>query len=524
MEALLNGPYGQTPLGQNVTMLGRTPDNQIVVNDNKASSRHAEIRQVGQDYTITDLGSTNGTFVNEQQLSPNMPQTLRPGDAVRIGDTRYTFETRNTQPPVAGMYGNAGPASNPNFAPTEFAPQQYPGTAYGGSPPAPNYSPTPQATNYQQYPASQPGGSPSSPNYQPTQQASSYQPYPGQQPNSFAPPPQQDASFNQYNQYNQPTQASSYTPPPPPPQYNPAQPPYNPGQPYNPTPVPGTYSQGAPYGVPPAAPPKRGNTLRTVILAALALIVIIGAVATFFVVAHNNQVATTNAQNTATAKTATAHAAATRVAVAQATGTAAVNATATANSNSQSGDGPYAVGNVALTDALKDNSSGNKWQEDSHCAFAQGVYEVKETKQNTFVPCFATNTNFSNFSYRVALRILSGDCAGAIFRGDNNTSKQYYYEVCQNGMYDLVYYDGNSGKYLVRPTSSSAIKTGTGSDAINIVAVTANNDTITLYANGTTLDTVQDATLTSGNIGVIAINDKSSGTDVGFADAKVWSI
>jgi predicted component of type VI protein secretion system len=524
MEALLNGPYGQTPLGQNATTLGRTPDNSIVVNDNKASSRHAEIRQVGQDYTIIDFGSTNGTFVNEQRLSPNMPQTLRSGDAVRIGDTRYTFEARNTQPP---LYGNAGPVSNPNFPPTEFAPQQYPGTAYGGSPSAPNYQPTQQATSYQQYPGSQPGVNSSSPNYSPTQQASSYQPYLGQQPNSVPPPPQQAASFNQYNQ---PTQESSYMPPPPP-QYNPGQSynpaqPYSPGQPYNPTPLPGTYQQGvaAPaYGVPPVTPPKRGNALRTVILAALALIVILGAIATFFVV-HNNQVAATNAQNTATAQTATAHTAATRVAIAQATGTAAVNATATANSNSQSGDGPYAVGNVALTDALKDNSGGNKWQEDSHCAFAQGVYEVKETKQNTFVPCLANNTNFSNFSYRVALRVLAGDCAGTIFRADANANKEYYYEVCQTGTYDLVYYDGNSGHYLVRPTNSSAIKTGTGSNAINIIAVTANNDTITLYVNGTTLDTVQDATLTSGSIGVIVINDKSSGTDVGFADAKVWSI
>lgn len=485
MEALLNGPYGSNQLGPNVTMLGRTPDNQVVVNDNKASTHHAEIRQIGQDYSITDLGSTNGTFVNGQQLSPTMPRTLISGDTVRIGDTTYTFETRNTQPPAAGMYGNQGPSSSPNYAPTQMAPPQYPGTVYGGSPS--NNPPPQQATNYQQYPA--------------------------QQPNSFPPPPQNAPLFNQYNQ---PTQASSYTPPPPPQ--------YNVGQPYNPTPVPGTYQQGAgmpPYGVPPITPPKRGSGLRTIILAALALIVIIGAVATFFVV-HNNQVAATNAQNTATAQTATAHSAATKVAIAMATGTAVVNATATANS--ASGDGPYAVGTVALTDSLKDNAGGSKWQEDSHCSFAQGIYEVKETTQNTFVSCLATNTNFSNFSYRVALRILSGDCAGAIFRGDNNTNKQYYFEVCQTGTYALVAYNGTSGTYLVKPTTSSAIKTGTGSGAINVIAATANNDTLTLYANGTTLDTVQDATLTSGSIGVVAINDKSSGTDVGFADAKVWSI
>ncbi len=508
MEALLNGPFGATQLGPNITMLGRTPDNQVVVNDNKASSRHAEIRSQGQEYSITDLGSTNGTFVNEQQLSPNMPRPLQSGDRVRIGDTTYTFETRDTQPPVPGMYGNQGMGSNPNFAPTQIAPPQYPGTAYGGNPSAPNYPPIPQGTNYQQYP--------------------------GQQPIGFPPPPQGSPSFNQYNQ---PIQGASYTPPPLP--YNAGQP-YNPtpipgayqapggGMPYNPTPVPGTY-QAPGGGIPPYGPqttlPRRGGGLRTIILVALALIVIIGAVATFFVV-HNNQVATDNMHLTATAQTAKAHSTATGVAITQATGTAIVNATATANSSSQSGDGPYATGNVVLQDALKDNTGGNKWQEDNNCSFAEGVYEVKETSQNTFITCFATNTNFNNFSYRVALRILNGDCAGAAFRGDATSNKQYYFEICQTGTYALVVFDGSSniGKYLIKPTTSSAIKTGTSSAAINVIAVTANNDTMTLYANTTMLDSVQDAALTSGSIGVVVINDKSSGTDAGFADAKVWSI
>lgn len=508
MEALLNGPFGATQLGPDITMLGRTPDNQVVVNDNKASSRHAEIRLQGQEYSITDLGSTNGTFVNERQLSPNMPRPLRPSDRVRIGDTTYTFEIRNTQPPVPGMYSNQGPSSNPNFAPTQIAQPQYPGTAYGGSPSAPNYPPMQQGTNYQQYP--------------------------GQQPHGFPPPPQGGSAFNQYNQ---PTQEASYTPPPPP---------YNAGQPYNPTPMPGPGAYAAPGGgmppyptpvpgayaapggsIPPYVPqaplPRRGGGLRTIILAALALIVIIGAATTFFVV-HNNQVATDNMHATATAQTAKVHSTATGVAITQATGTAVVNATATANT--QSGDGAYATGKVVLQDALKDNSGGNKWQENSNCSFSQGIYELKETSQNTFATCFATNTNFNNFSYRVALRILSGDCAGAAFRGDSTSNKQYYFEICQTGTYALVVYDGSSsnGKYLIKPTASSAIKTGTGSDAINVIAVTADNDTMTLYANTTMLSSVQDATLTSGSIGVVGINDKSSGTDVGFADAKVWSI
>ncbi len=490
MDAVLTGPNGLMQLSPNVTMLGRTPDNQVVVNDAKASSHHAEIRATGQIYTITDFGSTNGTFVNGQQLGNNMPRVLMTGDTIRIGDTVYAFEIRTNQQVGSGVYNNQGP--NPNFAPTQLAPpSQYPGTAYGGNPPV---MPNPPG-----YPPVQPLG-----NYQ--------QPYSPQQ-SSF---PSASGGSSGFNQYNQAPLQGAYTPPPPPPQYNPAS-------------MPGAYPQQAypqqaggpsPYVSPPATPPKRSGGLRTILLVGLALIVILGAAGTFFVV-HNNQVAADNIHATATTQTGTANTKATTIAVAQATATAVLNATATAGAQGTIQDGSYASGSVVLADPMKDNSGGYKWQEDNNCSFSQGVYEVKEAKQNTFSSCFATNTSFSNFSYRVALTILKGDCAGIVFRGDVNSSKQYYYEICQTGTYDLVVFDGNAGKYLIKPTNSSAIKTGS---AINVVAVTANNDTLQVFVNSMPLSTVQDATLTSGSIGVIAVNDKSSNTDVGFAGAKVWKI
>ncbi len=476
MEAVLNGPHGSTQLGANVTALGRTQDNQVVVNDTKASSHHAEIRSMGQEYTITDLGSTNGTFVNGQQLTSNMPRTLQSGDTVRIGDSTYTFEARNPQQSGYGIYGTQVSGSNPNLAPTQMAQPQYPGTAYGGAPSAQNFPPTQAATEYQQ------GG---------------FQPYPGQQ-GSFPPPPPGGSSPNQYNQ---PTQAASYMSQPPPPQYN-AVPLYNP----NPAPLPGIYpAQGG--GIPPYAspttPPKRPGGLRTILLAVLALVVIIGAIATAFAF-YNNKIAADNMQKTVTAQTATA----------------VVNATATANA--AGGDGPYATGTVALNDPLKDNSLGNKWDENANCSFTQGVYEVKEAKQDTFRTCFAQGTNYTNFSYRVVTTIISGDCTGLGFRVDTNTYKGYYYEVCQTGSYDLVVYDGSSAKYLISPTNSSRIKSGKG--AINTLAITANNTTINLYANAIMLQSIQDSTIASGGIGVVALNQKSSTTNCGFAGAEVWTI
>ncbi len=68
LDASLNGPSGRITLGTNVLTIGRSASNQLVVSDPKTSSRHAEIRPEGSDYTLIDLGSTNGTFVNGQRL------------------------------------------------------------------------------------------------------------------------------------------------------------------------------------------------------------------------------------------------------------------------------------------------------------------------------------------------------------------------------------------------------------------------------------------------------------------------
>jgi diguanylate cyclase (GGDEF)-like protein len=63
--------------------LGRQPDNDVVISDESASRRHAEIYSHDNSLVITDLSSTNGTFVNRQRLA--QPLVLRSGDQIRIG-------------------------------------------------------------------------------------------------------------------------------------------------------------------------------------------------------------------------------------------------------------------------------------------------------------------------------------------------------------------------------------------------------------------------------------------------------
>jgi|SRR5947209_2501969 len=68
--------------------LGRG-DVEIQLEDPFASSRHARITREGHVVVIEDLGSTNGTYLNEEPLSG--PQPLHPGDRIRIGDSEFSY-------------------------------------------------------------------------------------------------------------------------------------------------------------------------------------------------------------------------------------------------------------------------------------------------------------------------------------------------------------------------------------------------------------------------------------------------
>ena len=69
--------------------LGRG-DVEIVLEDPFASSQHARIERQGGAVVLEDLGSTNGTYLNEELLRG--PQPLHAGDRIRIGDSRFEFQ------------------------------------------------------------------------------------------------------------------------------------------------------------------------------------------------------------------------------------------------------------------------------------------------------------------------------------------------------------------------------------------------------------------------------------------------
>jgi hypothetical protein len=76
-------------LGDGVVVFGRLPGCTVQLSDNQASRRHAEIRADRDGYALHDLGSTNGTFVNEVRTTNHH---LVDGDEIRIGSSVVRYE------------------------------------------------------------------------------------------------------------------------------------------------------------------------------------------------------------------------------------------------------------------------------------------------------------------------------------------------------------------------------------------------------------------------------------------------
>jgi pSer/pThr/pTyr-binding forkhead associated (FHA) protein len=80
-------------VSQHELEVGKAPHNHIVINDPTVSNTHAMLLTRDGGYSIVDLGSRNGTFVNGQRLG-TQSHTLRHGDAIQLGQTVLTFRNR----------------------------------------------------------------------------------------------------------------------------------------------------------------------------------------------------------------------------------------------------------------------------------------------------------------------------------------------------------------------------------------------------------------------------------------------
>ena len=85
--AVMEGPLRGTtvPLKESGVLLGRNPECTLVLDDDYASGRHARIFEQEGRWLVEDLGSTNGTFVDNRRITAPTPLEL--GTTLRIGRT-----------------------------------------------------------------------------------------------------------------------------------------------------------------------------------------------------------------------------------------------------------------------------------------------------------------------------------------------------------------------------------------------------------------------------------------------------
>ncbi len=84
-------------LGSEV-VIGRNAENSLCIPDSSVSRQHAVIRQKETYFVIVDLGSSNGTFVNNRGLHRHVPQPLYEGDEVVVGPARLVFRSEGQDP------------------------------------------------------------------------------------------------------------------------------------------------------------------------------------------------------------------------------------------------------------------------------------------------------------------------------------------------------------------------------------------------------------------------------------------
>jgi predicted component of type VI protein secretion system len=103
-------------------ILGRT-DGDVIIADPRVSRRHAVVRAEGSRVVVEDLGSANGTWLNEQRVEE--PRILSPGDRIRVGNTSLEIRldpVRTWGSADAGAPPLAVPAVEPSSDPLRLFP------------------------------------------------------------------------------------------------------------------------------------------------------------------------------------------------------------------------------------------------------------------------------------------------------------------------------------------------------------------------------------------------------------------
>ncbi len=113
------GGWDELPLYSPSVRLGRSSANQVILNDPKVSSQHAELSLGQEGWLILDHNSSNGTFLDGQRLPPGTRAALHPGQTVTIGEFSLSIRAlrpNETPPAFLGDQVSIQPKQRPGLA------------------------------------------------------------------------------------------------------------------------------------------------------------------------------------------------------------------------------------------------------------------------------------------------------------------------------------------------------------------------------------------------------------------------
>lgn len=107
-------------LTEEVNTIGRAPENSIQLDEPSVSGRHAELALIAENVYLKDLGSTNGTLVNDR---PVTDVQLRAGDRIRFGkiEAYFEYEIASAAQPLPRLEEAAARPAESSARPVDFA-------------------------------------------------------------------------------------------------------------------------------------------------------------------------------------------------------------------------------------------------------------------------------------------------------------------------------------------------------------------------------------------------------------------
>lgn len=206
------------------------------------------------------------------------------------------------------------------------------------------------------------------------------------------------------------------------------------------------------------------------------------------------------------------------------------------------GDGGQAAANLAqlnygqsgdhlyIDDALNSNQSAGlpHMAHEGQCFYKDNAYHSIVTIETYFKTCFTSLPLMHNFVYEITMKIIRGNCGGVIFR--SNFPLMYYFLICSDGQYRFVRYDrdNQNNRRIIDRSTSSAIRTG--HNALNTIAVVANEQHFTLYVNYKKVVQADDGAYQNGRLGMLAHTGRivngsykyEAPTEIAFTNLRVW--